>query len=434
MIKKLLLTTVVIGVAGLAGFAIYAYEPELKPVSRPDPSSFAKETVDKGRVLAAAGYCATCHTSSDGAPYAGNYAMKTGFGTIYSTNITPDEETGIGTWSEEAFIRAMRHGVDREGNYLFPAFPYTHFAKMSDEDIKALYAYLMTDVEPVKATHDKNELPFPLNQRYLQAGWQLLFADTHPYEPDSSQGADWNRGAYLVEGLTHCGACHTPRNPFGAEKDDERFAGAKIDNWVAPALTNANASGVPWTAKDYASYLKNGYTTYQGSAAGPMSPVVHAGIAQLPDSDIAAMGIYLASLNSEPKNDPATSEAVIASLKAGAPDKNYRLEEGQRLYTTACAACHYNADQVKAGRPDLGINSAVRIDDPTNLIHVILNGIDAQAGIPGVVMPGFRNAMSDDEIAKLAAYLRASRTSEPEWKDLSQKVSEIRALSTAESH
>lgn len=427
MIKSILVGLLSFAVIALVGFAIYAYQPAIEPLAADSSHSFDTDIVEKGRILAAAGYCATCHTAKDGAPYAGNYAMETGFGTLYSTNITPDPESGIGAWSEAAFLRAMHEGVDREGDHLFPAFPYDHFTKMSKDDVSAIYAYIMTEVKPVKSEQKENELPFPLNQRFLQAGRKLLFVDFGNYENDAEQSDAWNRGAYLVEGVTHCGACHTPRNFVGAEKKSAQFGGAAIDQWIAPALTAKNPSAVQWSATEFSDYLKTGGTRYHGIAAGPMGPVVHAGLRKLPDSDHDAIGVYLTDKIGAPATDEATTEIVMASLGSGTPRKSHSMQQGERLYATACAACHYNVAQIALDRPDLGINSSTRLDEPDNLIHVILDGVGNEDGIAGIVMPAFRNALNDEEVAAVAAYIRKSRTDKAAWADLSNKVANIRA-------
>lgn len=426
-LKSVLSAIVAVGVIVLAGFGIYAYRPSLPVMAVAERPNFDPAIVEKGRVLAAAGYCATCHTAQGGKPYAGNYGIETSFGTIYASNITPDPETGIGKWSPAAFRRAMHDGVNREGSHLLPAFPFDHFTKMTDEDVDAVYAYLMAKVAPVVEKTKENALPFPLNLRILQAGWKLLFVTFGRYEPDPAQSAQWNRGSYLVEGVTHCGACHTPRNPLGAEKKDQPFAGAEIDRWTAPALTAANPSAVPWTASEFARYLETGAGVYHGIAAGPMGPVVHAGLRELPRSDLEAISTYLATKVGAPETDPARNPAVVASLKAGRPDPTYRKDRGERLYATACAACHYNAAQIVAGRPELGINSSTRLADPTNLIHVMLDGVNAKDGSGGVVMPAFRNALSDEDIAAIANYLREKRANLAPWPELATKVGRIRA-------
>lgn len=412
----------------LACFLLYAYRAPLPEMTAAERPAFSHDTIEKGRILASAGYCANCHTVKGGAPYAGNYPLNTGFGTIYASNITPDPETGIGTWSPEAFRRAMREGVSRDGSHLFPALPFDHFTKMTDADVDAIYAYLMSDVKPVKLETKANTIPFPLSMRIWQAGWQLLFVDFGRFKPNPHKSEQWNRGAYLVEGITHCGACHTPRNILGAEKKSEEYAGASIDEWIAPALTAANPSAVPWTTSEFTRYLKTGSGVYHGVAAGPMGPVVHAGINALPSDDLDAIGAYLGDLVGAPDANPAENPLVQASLKAGRPDPSYRKDVGERLYVTACAACHYNSKEVLAGRPDLAINSATRLAKPDNLIHVILDGVSSNEGIKGVVMPGFRTALSDEEIAAIAAYLRDNRAELPPWTDLTDKVAELRAL------
>jgi len=421
--------TILASVAAMVavGFAIYAYHSAIPEVRVGAHPNFEPGVVSKGRILAAAGYCETCHTEKGGTPYAGNYALNTGFGTIYASNITPDEKTGIGTWSLEAFRRAMHDGVSRDGSHLFPAFPFDHFTKMTDEDVDAIYAYLMTDVKPVALKTKASTIPFPFNLRFLQAGWKLLFVDFGRYEPDLEKSEQWNRGAYLVEGITHCGACHTPRNLLGAEIKSREYAGANIDEWVAPALTAANPSAVPWTTSEFVRYLKFGAGVYHGIAAGPMGPVVHGGISELLDSDIEAIGAYLGDIVGAPDAEPAKNPLVVASLEAGRPDPAYRKDLGERLYATACAACHYNGREVIAGRPDLAINSATRLDQPDNLIHVILDGVSGVSGIKGIVMPAFREALSDDQIAAIASYLRNNRTDLPAWSDIPSKVAEIRA-------
>ncbi|TDR23755.1 cytochrome c [Marinicella litoralis] len=413
-------------ILGVLAYSIYAYNPSIEPMAANSLPTYDPAVIERGRQMAAAGYCAVCHTEQGGAPYAGNYAMETGFGTIYSTNITPDREQGIGRWSEAAFTRAMREGVDREGRHLFPAFPYNHFAKMSEQDIVAIYAYIMTQVQPVQVPQRNNELPFPLNWRYLQAGWKLISVDLKPYQPDPEKSALWNRGAYLVEGVTHCGACHTPRNAVGAERNSDKFEGAIIDDWVAPALSANNESSLTWSAAEFSEYLKTGATRQHGVAVGPMAPVVHAGLRELSDKDLTAIGIYLADSAGSADSEATSAALIAASLEQSKPRQSHRWDTGERLYATACASCHYNAEQIALGRPELGINSAIHLKQPDNLIHVMLDGVDNQDGIAGVVMPGFRDALSDQEMALIAAYVRSSRTDKTPWPELQQKITEIR--------
>ena len=227
---------VAVPIAALAAAVVWAYRhPEIAPVQSPVAESFSRDLIYHGESLAGIGACEVCHTSPGGAPFAGGLALPTPFGVVYSTNITPDAQSGIGSWPEEAFRRAMRQGIDRRGRHLYPAFPYDHFTKATDEDIRAIYAFIMTR-EPVDFRAPENELRFPFNVRALLAGWNLLFLDSGEYEPDPGQNEEWNRGAYLAEGLGHCGACHSPRNIFGAVSRDAASDGGEAEHWHAPAL------------------------------------------------------------------------------------------------------------------------------------------------------------------------------------------------------
>ena len=423
--KKLLIAVVALGCFGLAGFGMLAWQPAMAPVVPPAPESFAPDLVAKGEALAGGGYCAACHTAKGGQTFAGGYAMATPFGVIRSTNITPDPETGIGTWSEAAFARAMHEGVSRDGSHLFPVFSYDHFTKLSDEDVRALYAYFMTRA-PVHAPARPNGIPFPFNIRYLQAGWKLLFFRPGRFEPDGEKSAEWNRGAYLARGLSHCGACHTPRNLLGAEKPGDAYGGAVIDNWVAPPLTAANPAPAPWTREELYDYLRTGTSKLHGTAAGPMFPVVQ-GLGALPDSDIRAIATYFADIDKAADRLPSVSAAVSQAMSDASAKTGEQFDPDTRLYTAACASCHYNAGSAPlAARPDLALNSAVHLPDPSNLIQVILHGISAEEGMPGVVMPAFGGALSDADVARIAAYLRRTRTSLPPWPDLAKKVAAVR--------
>ena len=423
--KKLLIAVVALGCFGLAGFGMLAWQPAMAPVVPPAAESFAPDLVAKGEALAGGGYCAACHTAKGGQTFAGGYAMATPFGVIRSTNITPDPETGIGTWSEAAFARAMHEGVSRDGSHLFPVFSYDHFTKLSDEDVRALYAYFMTRA-PVHAPARPNGIPFPFDIRYLQAGWKLLFFRPGRFEPDGEKSAEWNRGAYLARGLSHCGACHTPRNLLGAEKPGDAYGGAVIDNWVAPPLTAANPAPAPWTREELYDYLRTGTSKLHGTAAGPMFPVVQ-GLGALPDSDIRAIATYFADIDKAADRLPSVSAAVSQAMSDASAKTGEQFDPDTRLYTAACASCHYNAGSAPlAARPDLALNSAVHLPDPSNLIQVILHGISAEEGMPGVVMPAFGGALSDADVVRIAAYLRRTRTSLPPWPDLAKKVAAVR--------
>jgi mono/diheme cytochrome c family protein len=425
VLKRLLVYCLALGVLGLLGFGVLAWRPAIAPILPPSPSGFAPELVAKGEALAGGGFCAECHTAKGGQSFAGGYAMPTPFGVLYSTNITPDAETGIGMWSEAAFARAMREGVARDGSHLFPAFPFDHFTKLSDDDVQALYAYFMTRT-PVRSPARTDGLPFPLNIRYLQAGWKLLFFRSGRFEPNAEKSPEWNRGAYLALGLSHCGACHTPRDLLGAEKAGDAYAGAVVDNWIAPPLTAANPAPVPWTQDELQNYLRNGVSVLHGTAAGPMSPVVH-GLAALPESDVRAIAAYFADIDQARDRAASVEPAVAGAMSYASLGTGQEFDADARLYMVACASCHYNSGRTPlAARPELSLNSALTLPDPTNLIQVVLRGIGAHEGIPGVVMPSFARALSDADIARIATYLRRSRTNLPPWPELDTKISAIR--------
>jgi mono/diheme cytochrome c family protein len=425
VLKRVVISVAAVGVLGLLGFFALAWRPAIAPIDPPAKASFSAELIAKGEVLAGAGYCAVCHTAKGGQKFAGGYPMPTPFGVLYSTNITPDPETGIGTWSQEAFARAMHEGVSRDGSHLFPGFPYDHFTKLSDDDVKALYAYFMTQ-PPVRAPAPANTIPFPLNIRAFQEGWKILSFRSGRFEPVAGKSAEWNRGAYLALGLSHCGACHTPRNLLGAEKAGDAYAGAAIDNWIAPALTAANPAPVPWTKEELHSYLRNGMSVLHGTAAGPMSPVVH-GLSALPDSDVQAIATYFGDIDHADERLASLEPAVARAMSYAPLGTGLEFDADARLYLAACASCHYNSGHAPlAVRPDLALNSALSLPDPTNLIQVVLRGVGAEEGIPGVVMPSFSQAFTDADIVRIAAYLRRTRTNLPPWPDLDKTVAAIR--------
>lgn len=417
------------GAAGVFGIALgmatnaLPWRAEIAPVATPSAGTWSESTLERGRQLAAAGDCAVCHTASGGIKNAGGLAMETPFGTLYSTNITPDKETGIGNWSFTAFDRAMRQGISRDGHHLYPAFPYTSFRKMTDADMQALYAYMMSQ-PAVKQPTPANAMRFPFNFRPLMAGWNALFLGTGAYQNDPQQGEAWNRGAYLVNGLGHCGACHTPRNILGAEKSGVNafLAGGTVDGWEAPALNGLSSSPKPWTEQQLFEYLRTGYSSEHGVAAGPMGPVVSE-LATLPESDVRAISTYLASLNPETANaapEPIPQPAATFSARAG-----------EQLFKGACQACHTAASggpQLFGVSPEMANNTSVFSSQPDNLIRVILNGIPQPATADLGYMPGFAASLSDKQVAELATYLRQTYApGKPAWENLAEKVAHIRA-------
>ena len=408
-------------IAGLLG-----WRSAIAPVSLTAPV-YSQSTIDRGRVLAAAGDCAVCHTVPGGTPNAGGRAMETPFGTLYTTNLTPDADTGLGRWSFSAFQRAMREGVSRDGHYLYPAFPYTAFAKTSDDDLQALYAYFMS-MPAVRAETPKSELKFPFSMRPLMAGWNALFHDPTPVRPVATQSAEWNRGAYLVNGLGHCGACHTPRNALGAEQGGSAFlSGAIVDGWEAPALTQLSKAAVPWDTDALYRYLRNGHSPRHGIAGGPMAEVVRE-LAQVPDDDVRAMAVYLGSLNPAPVAEPqALAQQAIDNA---ARTQGQLLGPAQRMFDSACASCHHDGDgpTLLGVNTPLALNSSLTSARPDNLLRTILDGVREPASRDIGFMPAFREALDDRQIAELAGYMRARfAPQEPAWANLPAEVARVRA-------
>jgi len=425
-LRALLRLLIVIAIVGGLGYA-YAWRSAVAPVERPRPGTFPAEAVKAGATLAAIGNCVTCHTREGGSPYAGGRPIATPFGRVYATNITPDPETGIGRWSENAFQRAMREGVSRDGRHLYPAFPYDHMAKMSDADIKLVYDFMMTR-QPVSARAPANDLAFPYNVRSLIAGWKLLYHDRNPFQPNSARPAEWNRGAYLVEGLAHCGACHTPRNWAGAEDRSRAYAGGEAEGWTAPALGATSDAAVPWTAERLAEYLRKGRSAEHGVAAGPMAPVIR-NLAPVPDAEIKAMGTYVADLAGAPSAERqtlATRVLARAQGKASAP-RGAASGPGAAIYTGACAQCHGEAGRAPLEPAlNLALSTSVRAAAPNNLVRIILGGIRQPDNAPGPYMPEFGSALTDRQVVDLVEFVRASFTERQPFTGIDVAVSNAR--------
>jgi mono/diheme cytochrome c family protein len=428
MIRRLAIAAAVSLLLGLVGFFVVCWRPSIAPIERPNPTSFTAESVAKGEVLAAEGHCLSCHVRPGGQPFAGGYGVNTPFGIIYGSNITPDLKTGIGGWSLEAFTRAMREGVSRDGSHLFAAFPFNAYTELNDDDVKALYAYLMTR-PAVSASVPSSTVPFPLNVRFLQGGWKLLCFRSGRYKPDSAKDAQWNRGAYLAQAVSDCGGCHTPRNALGGEKLRDAYSGTVVDNWIAPPLTAANPSPIRWTQEELFSYLRIGVDPLHGAIAATMTPVVRDGLdlPVVPDSDIRAIAVYMSDINhvgDHESNTPAVTTQALQNSSIGSSD-NY--DPDANIYASACLSCHYNTGTVPlAARPELGLNSALSLPEPTNFIQAVLRGVGSTDGARGLVMPAYASSFSDAELARLAAYLRRTRTTQPPWTDLENKVSAAR--------
>ena len=370
--------------------------------------------VEKGAYLARAADCAACHTAEGGAPYAGGRAFVLPFGTLYSTNITPDKETGIGNYSDANFLNAIHKGIGRDNTKLYPAMPFASYTYMTDADAGAIKAYLFS-LAPVHAPAPKNTLSFPFNQRSLMGVWALLFNPDKRFEPRAARAPEWNRGAYLVEAMAHCGECHTPRNLMQALNQREKFAGAVQAGWRAYNITSDPKSGVgAWSEADLAHYLAMGHADGRGTATGPMGEAVDNSLQYLTQSDITAMVTYLRSVSPiatsdlpEPKSGPAPAsyaEGVAATVDP----------RGKAVYAGACAGCH-DWTGVSPVIPYATLTGVRSVNDPTatNVVQIILSGAHRRSADAGATMPAFGSAYSDLEIASLANYVTARFGAQP---------------------
>jgi mono/diheme cytochrome c family protein len=419
----------------IAGCSALGFHGPIDQVVPPARATFDRALVRRGALLASLGDCSSCHTTRDGAPYAGGVPVKTPFGTIYGTNITPEPQTGIGTWSEAAFRRALREGAARDGHLLYPAFPYNHFTHLTDEDIGALYAFLMTR-DPVQARSPANRLVFPLQFRPLLAVWNKLYLDPGPLPPQPAQAADWNRGAYLVEALSHCAACHSPRNALGAEKPDAYFAGGEAEGWHATALNPNSPSPVSWTAEALAGYLRTGIAPDHAMAAGPMDDVVH-NLAQADPADVRAIAVYTQSHMGPPLPERQAREAAarkkaaqesLASVQPSTPapaGDAAALALGATVYANSCAECHDLGRQLSSNTAlRLPLAVALHLPDPRNLIHIIRRGILPPESEAGRWMPPFEGSLTDEQLAALVTWLRRQGTDAPPWLGVDRFVKE----------
>ncbi|MBV7534179.1 cytochrome c [Duganella sp. sic0402] len=401
--------------ASAAAATAWVIQPALAPVQAPGPNDFDSASIARGARVTAQGDCMVCHTAAGGSPYAGGLPLRTPFGTIYTTNITPDPATGIGNWSLAAFTRALRHGVARDGHLLYPAFPYIHYTKMSTADINDAYAYLMTRTPVVYQAPD-NDLLLPLRFRPFLAGWNLLYLRPGPVPEDPSQSYAWNRGRYLVDGAGHCASCHSALGPIGGERSPA-FSGGNIDGWDAPALTALIQAPKPWTREQLAIYLRHGWSTEHGAAAGPMGPVAHS-LSRVPEADTDAIATYIMSLQKPPASVP----------KPVASDDHARVAQGATLFAGACASCHGATAPMMAagGRPSLALSTAVNSERADNLIQIVLNGVPWSHAQQSTFMPPFAATLTDAQIASIAAYVRADIGKRPAWNSVEQRVNDIR--------
>jgi mono/diheme cytochrome c family protein len=414
--RRLLYIAIFLAVVALmAGLAIVGLnlrgEDPLPKTSEPFSASQAQ--IERGRYLALAGNCAGCHTARGGAEYAGGMGIETPFGTVFTSNLTPDTWAGIGDWSAAQFWRAMHNGRSRDGRLLYPAFPYTSFTRVTREDSDAIFAYLRT-VPPSMAPNRPHRLRFPYETQLALAVWRALFFTPGGFVPVASRSPEWNRGAYLVNGLGHCIACHGTRNSLGATEDRLGLAGGliPIENWYAPSLYSAREAGVAdWATEDVVALLKSGRSA-RGSVMGPMADVVFRSTQHLDDDDLRAMAVYLKAL---PEAGPAVASAAAAAAGSGGapPRRDPRtMERGEKIFDQRCAYCHGDHGQGAAGAyPPLAGNRAVLMTSGVNLIQIVRHGgfLPSTAGNPRPYgMPPFGQVLDDDDIAAVLTFVRAS--------------------------
>ncbi len=352
----------------------------------------------RGQYLVAAGDCISCHQRAGGEPFAGGLGLNTPFGVIYTPNITPDRSTGIGAWTSDQFYRAMHDGKGAQGEDLYPAFPYPWFRRVSREDDDSIFAYLTT-LPAVNYSPPKNDLAFPLSFRSMVGAWNLLYLDSRGFQSDPGQSAEWNRGAYLVTGLGHCGGCHTPKNFLGADKSNQDLHGGNLDNWVAPDLTSNSRIGLgDWSVDDIDEFLASGRNAH-AAAGGDMADVISHSTSFLSDADRRAVAVYL-------KSQPASP-----SVASSAPDAA-AMRRGAQIYSDACASCHLD-NGIGQSRlfPPLGRDAMLQQPDPTGLEHLILGGtrVGVSASRPSPLgMPSFAWKLTDQEIADVSTFIRNS--------------------------
>ena len=364
------------------------------------------QQVERGAYLARAGNCATCHTARGGAAYAGGRGLETPFGTVFSSNLTPDDATGLGRWSAAHFWRAMHHGRSMDGRLLYPAFPYTDYTLVTREDSDALFAYLRS-LPRVAQARPAHALRFPYDTQAALAVWRALYFEPGRFEVEADRPADWNRGAYLVRGLGHCSACHTPRNALGASELGLPLGGGLIpvQNWYAPSLLSADEAGVAeWSTQEVVDLLKTGRSA-RGSAMGPMAEVVARSTQHLNEVDLRAMAVYLQSL---PQHGARRSRSAQADgAAAESPDSR-----GGKLYEQHCAQCHGAAGEGAAGLyPPLAGNRAVTMDSAANLVRIVHGGgyLPATAGNPRPFgMPPFAHVLDEADMAAVVSYVRGA--------------------------
>jgi mono/diheme cytochrome c family protein len=375
------------------------------------PSGQDFEEIQRGRYLVTLGDCAACHTNPQtNQPFAGGRPIETPFGTVVAANITPDADTGIGRWSDAEFDAAVRQGKMPDGSRLYPAMPYKYYTKMSAAEVRAMRAYLRT-IAPVHNPVKSNQLPFPFNIRAMMAVWDELYFTPGAFKPDPHRSAQWNRGAYLVQGPGHCAACHTPKNFLGGDKDKQALHGYSLQGWFAPDITSDRSTGLwNWSEADIADYLRKGHNRFAG-ASGPMAEEVGDSSSKMNEADLQAIAVYLKDL-------PADTRTIGKPLSP----KDPVMVAGAAIYSDLCAACHkLDGSGVPYLIPNLAGSAAVAAREPTTLVRVVLEGANTVATDQeptGPQMPAYAWQLTDAQVAAVGTYIRNS------WGHASPSVSE----------
>nr|WP_314546846.1 cytochrome c [uncultured Massilia sp.] len=394
-------------VATAAHLPAQAQTTPARPAAKAAAVPAAQSIVERGRYLAQAGDCIACHTVPGAKIFSGNRAMPTPFGTLYAPNITPDRATGIGNWSAQDFYNMMHTGRSPKGYLLYPAMPFASYTKVTRADSDAIFAYLRS-VPAVRQAAREHELRFPYNNRALLIGWRTLYFNEGEYQPDRNKPADWNRGAYLVQGLGHCSMCHTPINALGGSSQEKAFQGGLIpmQNWYAPSLTSNREAGLgDWALQDIVDLLQKG-VSHRGTVYGPMAEVTYNSLQHMSDEDVRAMAVYLKSLPADqgPASDPDQAPARA--------DTNQAFSDGKRIYGQRCASCHGEQGKGKLPHyPPLARNQSIGMSSAVNPIRMVLNG----GYPPGTKrnpmpygMPPFAHELNDNEIAAVVTYIRTA--------------------------
>ena len=437
----------IVGVVVLVGLALIAWL-----VFRPGPMAFAggkrvaladfsgkptgvpadftaTEPLARGQYLAEAADCEACHTAEGGQRFAGGRPFETDFGTIFSPNITPDKETGIGDWTDADFLKAVHEGVSKDGEKLYPAFPYAAYTYLTDEDVLAIKGYLFAQPAQ-KNKAPENTLRWPYNQRGLMTLWGMFYNPKERFQPVADKSATWNRGAYLVEALGHCGDCHTPRTMLQALDNRKKFAGGMAEGWRAYNLSSDKESGIgTWTAQDMEQYLKTGHSQNKGSAFGPMAQAVHLSFQKLTASDVSAIVEYVRSVPPVSTPDLPAPKVELASAHPGEGGADESNPKGHAIYSSMCAGCH-SWTGVNDYVPHSTLTGTRAVNDPsaTNVALAVLKGASTLPPSSDVaVMPAFGNAWSDDDIASVSNYVIARFGAKPS-QITAAEVGKLRAM------